>query len=125
MKEFVLLMLFSVLPLYCIGNNISEDVKLYGNWNETKPGTRNLTPDIPISGKVSNGLLILTNEFPDRDIMFTLADSKGSIIIKKEFPMESSSYMVISLNGLQESETYTVTLTSPYPSDCLTAIINL
>ena len=86
--------------------------------------SRSFTSEIPISGRVSNGLLILTNERPDRNITFTLADSEGSIIIRKEIPQENTSYMVIPLDGLQEGETYTVTLTSPYPVDCLTGIVN-
>lgn len=116
-----LLTILCFLPLYGEGQQ-EEYVRMAGEWKEK---ARSLTSEIPISGKVSNGLLILTNERPDRDITFTLADSKGSIIIKKEFPKENSSYMVISLDGLQEGETYTVTLTSPYPLDHLTAIINL
>lgn len=125
MKDFILLMLFCVLPLYGNGSNSSEEAKMYGHWTEIKPGTRSLTPEIPISGRVSNGLLILTNECPDRPIVVTLTDSQGSIIIRKEFPQENTSYMVIPLDGLQEGETYIVTLTSPYPVDCLTAFVNL
>lgn len=124
MKDFILLMLFCVLPLYGNGSNSSEDVKMYGHWTEVKPDTRSFTSNIPISGKMSNGLLILTNERPDRDITFTLTDSKGSIIIRKEFPQETTSYMVIPLDGLQEGETYIVTLTSPYPGDDISAKFN-
>lgn len=115
-----LLTVFCLLPLYG-EDNPKGDVIVNGVWSEL---SRSFTSEIPISGRVSNGLLILTNERPDRNITFTLADSEGSIIIRKEIPQENTSYMVIPLDGLQEGETYTVTLTSPYPVDCLTGIVN-
>ena len=117
-----LLTILCFLPLYSEGQQDGKKVEMTGVW-EGK--ARSLTPEIPISGRVSNGLLILTNECPDRPIVVTLTDSQRSIIIRKEFPQENTSYMVIPLDGLQEGETYIVTLTSPYPVDCLTAFVNL
>lgn len=115
-------MLLCVLPLYCFADEAVQEVEFTGRWTEIKRSI--FSPEIPISGKVSNGLLILTNERPDRDITFTLTDSKGSTIIRKEFPQENTSYMVIPLGGLQEGETYIVTLTSPYPVDDISAKFN-
>lgn len=123
MKTKVLIFSFWLFGLlFAYGANDETEIILQGDW--LTGVERSYAPSIPISGKVSNGLLILTNERPNKDITVTLADSQGSIIIKKEFPKESSSYMVISLDGLQESETYTVTLTSTIPSDYLYATIN-
>lgn len=124
MKGFILVMFFCLLPL-CSKGEDNTKLNLTGHWEEVEYGNYSLMPHIPISGRVSNGLLILTNERPDRLIVVTLTDSEGSIIIRKEFPQETTSYMVIPLDGLQEGETYTVTLTSPYPVDCLTAFVNL
>lgn len=123
MKKFILAMILCIVPLYGFCNN--TELSLDGSWKLSDDVLRSLTPEIPISGRVSNGLLILTNERPDRPIVVTLTDSQGSIIIRKEFPQENTSYMVIPLDGLQEGETYIVTLTSPYPVDCLTALVNL
>ena len=123
MKKMILLMLLCVLPLYSFADEAAQEAKFTGRWTEIKRNIFSL--EIPISGRVSNGLLILTNERPDRPIVVTLTDSEGSIIIRKEFPQENTSYMVIPLDGLQEGETYIVTLTSPYPIDCLTAFVNL
>lgn len=124
MKNFILVMVLCVMPLYGFGDN-SEGLTMKGTWGELEFDTFSLVSKYPISGKVLNGLLILTNERPDRPIVVTLTDSQGSIIIRKEFPQENTSYMVIPLDGLQEGETYIVTLTSPYPVDCLTAFVNL
>ena len=123
MKKMILLMLLCVLPLYSFADGTVQEIKYTGRWTEIKRSI--FTPEIPISGKVSNGLLILTNERPDRDITVTLTDCQGSIIIRKEFPKENTSYIVIPLDELQKSETYTVTLTSTIPSDYLYATINL
>lgn len=123
MKTKVLIFSFWLFGLlFAYGANDETEIILQGDW--LTGVERSYAPNIPISGKVSNGLLILTNERPNKDITVTLTDSQGIIIIKKEFPKESSSYMVISLDGLQESETYTVTLTSTIPSDYLYATIN-
>lgn len=69
----VLLTVFCLLPVYG-EDNPKGDIIVNGLWSEL---SRSLTPDIPISGKMSNGLLILTNERPDRNITFALTDNKG------------------------------------------------
>lgn len=109
-----------MLPAYGYHKKDNKSTQLNGRWHSENI-KRSFAP-IPISGEVTNGLLILTNSQPDRTLYLEIRDAQGVSILTKEILQENSAYMVIPLDTLQEGEEYTLILTSSIEGDYLSTI---
>ena len=109
-----------ILPAYGYHRKDNKSTRLNGRWH-THSIKRSLSK-IPISGEVTNGLLILTNSQPDRTVYLEIRNSQGVSILTKEILQENSAYMVIPLDALQDGEEYTLIITSSIKSDKLITI---
>lgn len=114
------LLICCILPAYGYHKKDNESTKLNGRWH-TQNTQRNLTK-IPISGKVTNGLLILTNSQPDRTLYLEIRNAQGTSILMKEILQENSAYIAIPLDTLQDGEEYMLIITSSVEGDYLSTI---
>ena len=114
------LLICCMLPAYGYHRKDNKSANFNGKWH-THNTQRNLSK-IPISGEVTNGLLILTNSQPDRTMYLEIRNAQGISILTKEILQENSAYMVIPLDALQDGEEYTLTLTSSVEGDYLSTI---
>ena len=115
------LLICCILPAYGYHRKDNKSTRLNGRWH-THSIKRSLSK-IPISGEVTNGLLILTNSQPDRTVYLEIRNSQGVSILTKEILQENSAYMVIPLDALQDGEEYTLIITSSIKSDQLITIL--
>lgn len=114
------LLICFMLPTYGYHKKDNKPTHFNGNW-ESENKERNLTK-LPISGKITNGLLILTNSQPDRTLYLEIRDAQGISILTKEVRQENSAYIVIPLDALQDGEEYMLILTSSVEGDYLSTI---
>ena len=114
------LLIWFMLPTYGYHKKDNKFMRLNGQWHSENT-KRSLTP-IPISGKITGRLLILSNDKPDRIVYIKIRNAQGVSILTKEILKENSAYMVIPLDALQDGEEYTLILTSSVEGDYLSTI---
>ena len=121
MKLLIAGLLFCyMLPTYGYDKKDDQFMRLDVQWNSENT-ERSLTP-IPISGKITNGLLILTNSQPDRIVHLEIRNAQGVSILTKEVLQENSAYIAIPLDALQDGEEYMLIITSSVEGDYLSTI---
>lgn len=114
------LLICCMLPAYGYHKKDNKQTQLNGKWEYNKP-RRDLSI-IPISGKVTNGLLILTNSQPDRTLYLEIRNAQGASILTKKVLQENSAYIAIPLDALQDGEEYMLIITSSVEGDYLSTI---
>lgn len=108
-----LLFVFSGLLLQDVSANTRENILLYGSWEEY---ARSVSPTIPISAFVSEGVLTIYSRTQRSDITICISKD-GELLYEKKIPALNTDYMKIEMDDF-DSGIYTVELKNQW-GDCL------
>lgn len=88
-----LLFVFSGLLLQEVSANTKKSIPLYGRWKED---ARSVSPTIPISAFVSEGVLSIHSRTQRSDITICISKD-GEVIYQKMIPASETGYIMINL----------------------------
>lgn len=108
-----LLFVFSGLLLQDVSANTRENILLYGSWEEY---ARSVSPTIPISAFVSEGVLTIYSRTQRSDITICISKD-GELLYEEKIPALNTDYMKIEMDDF-DSGIYTVELKNQW-GDCL------
>lgn len=109
MKSKTLILYLALMGFLSLHAATDEDSYPQEVWGGNDPAEFSLTPDMPVSGKVINGMLVLNFNKAESAVV-TIVNKQGVTVLEKEVSQENSTCIVISLNNLQKGETYVVAL---------------
>lgn len=89
-----LLFVFSGLLLQDVSANTRKSIPLYGNWKE---GVRSVSPTIPISAFVSDGVLTIHSRTQRSDITICISKD-GEVIYEETIPASETDCITIDLS---------------------------
>lgn len=125
MKKALIFILFYFL---CNVNVFSIEEEVYswvGDWKSDDPVIKGFFPDIPFQSKYLDGVIIIYNKKPDRDIHYEIINDFGYVYYSSDIKAENSSILMINISELPIGENYTIVITSSYPSDKVSSCFRL
>lgn len=109
--------LFFFIFLFSIGTVEGQaDISCF-KWEERWENHSRSLSDFSMRGQIVDNFLILSNDRPDRDIIITIVDYLGTVVLEKYVPQSQSAYVMLPIGDLPDGNTYTIVLTSPNSSD--------
>lgn len=125
MKKVLTFILFYFL---CNVNVFSIEEEIYsweGDWTSNEQVIKGFFPDIPFQSEYLDGIIIIYNKKPDRDIHYEIINDFGYVYYSSDIKAENSSILMINLSELPIGENYTIIITSSYLSDKVSSCFRL
>lgn len=114
-----LLFVFSGLLLQDVSANTRKSIPLYGSWKEE---ARSVSPTVPISAFVGDGVLTIHSRTQRSDITICISKD-GEVLYEEKIPALNTDCVTIKMDDF-DSGIYTVELKNQW-GDCLWGELNI